>query len=879
MGKRITALFIGALCLAGGLAAQTPQPILKGKVIDRGGETVIGAHVKWKNAQGGAVTDLDGNFSIPETGTELVISFLGYKTQTIKIKPGQKNLVVTLEDDAQDLDELVVVGYGTQKKASLTGSIETIKSEDLLSLPTANLDEALYGQVAGLQVMQTTGDPSSAKEANLHIRGINNSPLLVIDGVPRFGTTTSDGEMRLSDLNPDDIESISILKDAAAAAVYGARAANGVILVQTKRASGNQKVSVNYRGQMNIQQATQLPDFLDAYEYAKLYNRAVENTPGTTNTAYTPEQLEMIRTHSNPNVYGDENLLDYLDNVGYTTTHSVSANGGNQYVKYYISGGYTHSKGLYSGVNRDRFNYSAKLDATLTKGLVLSLDLTGSRSNSKNSSYTTIDNAYNFSPLQVLRFDNGYLASADGSNPLINVEGLGGYIKDTGKMNTITANLRWELPWVKGLSVYARATFDNNTRIEKTFNKPVTLYTYDQQTGQFDTDPNTVYPTAKVSIEQIDRFVDNQLYEAGINYNRTFAAKHDVGAMLVANYQQTHNQYMTGENQNASIYPETIGTAVTARLLGSETYNQRASLIGRLNYGYDYRYFVEASFRVDGSTYFHPDHRWGFFPSVSASWVLSNETFFKNWKQKVLSNVKTRGIVGEYQLGALIDDILTRDQFEENVITKKGSTTRVEYAIKMPGEDGSFVYLPVDSKFPGDVYAQLVDAYDAGDPAAIAAAQAMLTTRIKGCAKDIRDKYIDPPNTTDFGIMFLPFEGLYAEVVRLGLVEVLQRQYKVNIAGPTTFAALLNSLQMGFRTLAIQKRSSEVWSVLGAVKTEFATFEDVLAAAQKRIEQTGAELDKLVGVRTRKINSRLRSVSVLPAEESARLLDDGADAE
>ena len=657
MGKRITALFIGALCLAGGLAAQTPQPILKGKVIDRGGETVIGAHVKWKNAQGGAVTDLDGNFSIPETGTELVISFLGYKTQTIKIKPGQKNLVVTLEDDAQDLDELVVVGYGTQKKASLTGSIETIKSEDLLSLPTANLDEALYGQVAGLQVMQTTGDPSSAKEANLHIRGINNSPLLVIDGVPRFGTTTSDGEMRLSDLNPDDIESISILKDAAAAAVYGARAANGVILVQTKRASGNQKVSVNYRGQMNIQQATQLPDFLDAYEYAKLYNRAVENTPGTANAAYTPEQLEMIRTHSNPNVYGDENLLDYLDNVGYTTTHSVSANGGNQYVKYYISGGYTHSKGLYSGVNRDRFNYSAKLDATLTKGLVLSLDITGSRSNSKNSSYTTIDNAYNSSPLQVLRFDNGYLASVDGSNPLINVEGLGGYIKDTGKMNTITANLRWELPWVKGLSVYARATFDNNTRMEKTFDKPVTLYTYDQQTGQFDTDPNTVYPTAKVSIEQIDRFVDNQLYEAGINYNRTFAAKHDVGAMLVANYQQTHNQYMTGENQNASIYPETIGTAVTARLLGSETYNQRASLIGRLNYGYDYRYFVEASFRVDGSTYFHPDHRWGFFPSVSASWVLSNETFFKNWKQKVLSNVKFRastgllgddGLVGEY---------------------------------------------------------------------------------------------------------------------------------------------------------------------------------------------------------------------------------------
>lgn len=650
-------LALGLLVPTGAAAQNTaPHPVLKGKVIDRGGETVIGAHVKWKDDKMGAVTDIDGNFSILQTGTELVVSFLGYKTQTIKVKPGQRNLTVTLEDDAQNLDEIVVIGYGTQKKAALTGSIETIKREDLLSMPTANLDEALYGQVAGLQVMQSTGDPSSAQEAGLYIRGNNKAPLLVIDGVPRFGTNTSDGEMRLSDLNPDDIESISILKDAAAAAVYGARAANGVILVQTKRAEGNQKVSVNYRGQMNIQQAAQLPDFLDAYQYAQLYNRAVENTPGTANAAYTDEQLEMIRTHSNPNVYGDENLLDYLDNVGYTTTHSVSANGGNQYVKYYISGGYTHSKGLYSGVGRDRFNYSAKLDATLTKGLTLSLDITGSRSKAKNSSYTTIDAAYSFSPLQVLRYENGYMASVDGSNPLINVEGLGGYIKDTGKMNTITANLRWELPWVKGLSAYARATFDNNSRIEKTYDRPVTLYTYDQQTGEYETDPNTVYPTAKVSIEQTDRFVDNQLYEVGVNYARTFNARHDVSAMLVANYQQTHSQYMTGENQDASIYPETIGTAVIARLLGSETYSQRASLVGRLTYGYANRYFVEGSFRVDGSTHFHPDHRWGFFPSISGSWVISNEEFFKNWKQPVLSNLKLRFSTGLLGDDGMVDD-------------------------------------------------------------------------------------------------------------------------------------------------------------------------------------------------------------------------------
>ncbi len=247
--------------------------------------------------------------------------------------------------------------------------------------------------------------------------------------------------------------------------------------------------------------------------------------------------------------------------------------------------------------------------------------------------------------------------------------------------------------------------------------------------------------------------------------------------------------------------------------------------------------------------------------------------------KKVLSNVKTRGILGEYQLGAIIAELLSPEQYEENVVTKPGSTQRVEFAIRLPGENGQGVYLPIDAKFPGDAYAQLVDAYDTGDPAVIAAAQAALETRIKGCAKDIRDKYIDPPNTTDFAIMFLPFEGLYAEVVRMGLVDTLQRQYRVNIAGPTTFAALLSSLQMGFRTLAIQKRSGEVWTVLGAVKTEFETFGTVLEAAQTRIEQTSRELDKLVGVRTRQINRKLKSVSTLPKEDAARLLGDGESEE
>ncbi len=654
---RIRQTIVSLLLLAAPAAAWAQAGAVKGKVVDSGGEPVIGAQVRWKDTKLATVTNADGEFTIPRDARakSLLVSYIGYKTK--EVAPASGPVSVTMEDDAQSLDELVVVGYGIQKKSSITGSVETVKAEDLLMIPTTNLDQSLAGQVAGLQVMQTTGDPSTAREAAMSIRGINSAPLLVIDGVPRFGTNTSDGETRLSDLNPDDIESITVLKDAAAAAVYGARAANGVLLVQTKRAKANGKIKLDYRGQYNLQQATRLPEFLDAYEFAKLRNVAIANSPTTTLEPYTDEQLEQIRTHSNPNVYGNDNILDYLDKTGHSTSHSVSASGGNEFVRYYLSLGYAGNKGLYSGVKRSRLNYSGKLDATLAKGLTLSLDYTGASSQSKNSSYTTIDAAYAYSPVQVLRFSDGSLASANGNNPLINIYGLGGYIKDNSKNATITARLAYDFPMVKGLSAYLRGTFDDNHRIETDFDKPVTLYTYDEKTRSLAVDRNTIYPSAKVSQQQTDRFYTSQLYEAGLNFNRTFASKHDVGATLVANYQRLHNQYMTGQNLDKSSFPETIGVSKDSKLSGDESINERASLIGRVNYGYAYRYFFEFSFRVDGSTNFSPDNRWGFFPSLSASWVLSNETFFKNWKQDVVSNVKLRastgwlgndGLVGSY---------------------------------------------------------------------------------------------------------------------------------------------------------------------------------------------------------------------------------------
>ncbi len=240
--------------------------------------------------------------------------------------------------------------------------------------------------------------------------------------------------------------------------------------------------------------------------------------------------------------------------------------------------------------------------------------------------------------------------------------------------------------------------------------------------------------------------------------------------------------------------------------------------------------------------------------------------------KKVLSNVKTRGIVGEIQLGAILGEILSREQYAENVAVKPNSKEVVEFAVKLPGKD-STVWLPIDSKFPGDTYSALVDAYNEGDKAKADICAKALERTILSEAKDISSKYIEPPYTTEFAIMFLPFEGLYAEVVNRGLMERLQREYKVNIAGPSTMAAMLNSLQMGFKTLAIQKRSSEVWEVLSSVKTEFDKFEKILDDTRKKLENANNDLEKLVGVRTRAIQKRLNAVSVLD-EENIREIPD-----
>ncbi len=240
--------------------------------------------------------------------------------------------------------------------------------------------------------------------------------------------------------------------------------------------------------------------------------------------------------------------------------------------------------------------------------------------------------------------------------------------------------------------------------------------------------------------------------------------------------------------------------------------------------------------------------------------------------KKVLTNVKTRGILGEIQLGAILEDILSPEQYETNCRVKKGSDSVVEFAVKIPTQDGGFIYLPIDSKFPGDTYSALTEAYETGDKTLVDNAAKALCNTIKSEAKDIKEKYIYPPETTEFAIMFLPFEGLYSEVVNRGLLEELQSTYRVTVAGPSTMSAMLCSIRMCFKSVAIQRYSDEVWQVLGAVKTEFGKFEETLATTQKKLEGVSTELDKLVGVRTRAINRKLKSVTELDVNTAETLL-------
>lgn len=591
---------------------------VNGVVVDASGEPVIGASVQLKGAAGvGTITDLDGKFtlSVPTNGV-LQISYIGYKTTEVRVN-GQAGLKVTLQEDTETLDEVVVVGYGIQKKASVTGSVAAISSDKLMEVKAPSVTNMLAGRLPGLRAVQRSGSPGD-DGASVDIRGYG-SMLVIVDGIERDYTQ----------LDPNDIESISILKDAAAA-VYGFKGSNGVLLVTTKKGT-EQKVKIEYSGYVGFQKVTRYPEMMNAYEYASLYNEAIHNAnPWRGASAYSQEQLEAYRNGT----AGTDWWSETMRSTAPQTSHNLSLTGGTEKVKYYMSIGYMNQGGIIrSGDwNYQRYNVRSNLSVEVAKGLNVELRLSG-RFDNRKKPYNG-DNLFRSAQMAIPTYsmyanDNPdyWGAVGDMANPVhVSNSDDSGYEDRLRREFNSSLAITWQLPWVKGLMAKALVAYDYTNKEWKTWRKDLSEYTYDYANEEYiEKVVNTAHLESK--LENYDK----PTYQFSMNYNNTFAKKHNIGAMLVWEMYNDKKNWVTGTRDFAiGLIPDLdYGDKTNQEASGKTQETAHAGLVGRLNYDFSNRYLVEFNFRYDGTYKFRADNRWGFFPGVSLGWRVSEEAFFK----------------------------------------------------------------------------------------------------------------------------------------------------------------------------------------------------------------------------------------------------------
>lgn len=591
---------------------------VNGVVVDASGEPVIGASVQLKGAAGvGTITDLDGKFtlSVPTNGV-LQISYIGYKTTEVRVN-GQAGLKVTLQEDTETLDEVVVVGYGIQKKASVTGSVAAISSDKLMEVKAPSVTNMLAGRLPGLRAVQRSGSPGD-DGASVDIRGYG-SMLVIVDGIERDYTQ----------LDPNDIESISILKDAAAA-VYGFKGSNGVLLVTTKKGT-EQKVKIEYSGYVGFQKVTRYPEMMNAYEYASLYNEAIHNAnPWRGASAYSQEQLEAYRNGT----AGTDWWSETMRSTAPQTSHNLSLTGGTEKVKYYMSIGYMDQGGIIrSGDwNYQRYNVRSNLSVEVAKGLNVELRLSG-RFDNRKKPYNG-DNLFRSAQMAIPTYsmyanDNPdyWGAVGDMANPVhVSNSDDSGYEDRLRREFNSSLAITWQLPWVKGLMAKALVAYDYTNKEWKTWRKDLSEYTYDYANEEYiEKVVNTAHLESK--LENYDK----PTYQFSMNYNNTFAKKHNIGAMLVWEMYNDKKNWVTGTRDFAiGLIPDLdYGDKTNQEASGKTQETAHAGLVGRLNYDFSNRYLVEFNFRYDGTYKFRADNRWGFFPGVSLGWRVSEEAFFK----------------------------------------------------------------------------------------------------------------------------------------------------------------------------------------------------------------------------------------------------------
>lgn len=634
--------------LSEGFIKEVADIIVKGKVTD--GETpLIGVTVEVEGSPSKIImTAADGNYLIEVPGNAtLIFSYTGYVRKKIPVN-NQTLINVTLEADLKQLDDVIVVGYRTQTRGTITGSVASVNGTELKDAPYDNLSNSLAGRLSGVTISQSAGTPGMESSIRIRAQGTFNNadPLYVIDGI------VSD-KFAFDGLSPNEVESVTILKDGASAAIYGSRAANGVVLVSTRRGKvGIPKLS--YNGIFGFQKATKIPETLNAFEHASAINHKLHytNVPETDARYYTADELEYFKTNS-------WNWVDQMWKDPMTTQHTLDVSGGTKNVKYFLGGSYNYATGSFNDLSYQKFNLRGNVDVSVTKDLKVSLDINTDERSTNGPSWQVTNwrqedlyKALLFRSAMVPPFVNGLpVGNWVEWHPGVVVQpDLAGYNKRKWNGLNTTVTLNYSIPFIKGLSAKASINRYNRNLYTKQFNLPYNMTLFnttgghnhivgDQATG--------IRPRAadEFLLSREDKSKRYQ-FNAQLNYKHSFG-KHNLDALLVYEQAEEDNTWFSGRRDNfisSSIDQYIAGSTVNSTVDGRQNQSARISYVGLASYNYAQKYLLEASFRYDGSVIFAPGHRWGFFPSVSAGWRISDESFFKNIQ--FINDLKLRASVG-----------------------------------------------------------------------------------------------------------------------------------------------------------------------------------------------------------------------------------------
>ncbi|MDY9917600.1 MAG: TonB-dependent receptor [Proteiniphilum sp.] len=657
------------------------QVNIRGTVIDSNNEPLIGANVIVKDTREGTVTNIDGEFSltVPNANTVLEFSYVGFQTQEVALN-GRTFVNVIMSEDAELLDEVIVVGYGTQKKVSVTGSVAQISSREITQAPTGNISSVLAGKLPGLTAKQSSGQPGS-DGSSIRIRGLSTtgdgSAMLIVDGVQRS----------FANLDPNDIDKISILKDASSAAVYGVQGAGGVILVTTKRGQ-NQRPKITYTGKVSYNQNTLFPEFLNGPDFIKWYNKALEMDG--LDPVFSQDIYEKSLYGDPEGKISDTNWHKEIMKPGtYSTHHNINVNGGSDRVRYFLSVGYFTQDGIVDNFDYTRYNARSNVDVNLNHGFRLELDF-AARQEKRSSGYFSVSNqawnnpimlASKVFPFLPTTYDGlptvGAFNKTNTLNPVVynNI----GYNNSVMNVLQTSAKFAWELPWVKGLELGVKLSYDKDYTTTRSWAAPVTVNSYDIATNEYSevltnlgvTDTNT-----EAFTHGIGQFYRRTL-QPSITYANTFG-KHDISGLLLF-----EEAVQEGENLGAvavdfdvtSLHELDMGNDIKdnngrPNVWGNSSIFKRAGFVGRINYAFDNRYLVELAARYDGSSRFPPTNRWGFFPAASVGWRLTEESFFESFKEKSnIEDLKLRA-----SAGVLGNDRISNNYAYLNMMRKNPAT-------------------------------------------------------------------------------------------------------------------------------------------------------------------------------------------------------------